>query len=91
MVQNIGSWRNEKDKMKYSMSILYYLYKEVGCQVQFTLGGKSPWGLLRDVSSVETPYSELSDVDFSEQPWFQLMCCAVCLLHSHNFRRWIKV
>ena len=33
MVQNIGSWQNEKDEMKYSMSILYYLYKEVGCQM----------------------------------------------------------
>ena len=21
-----------------------------------------------------------------KQPWLQLMCCAICLLHSHNFR-----
>jgi len=21
-----------------------------------------------------------------EQPWLQLMCCAICLLHGHNFR-----
>jgi len=49
MVQNTGGWWNEKDVMKYSMSILYYLYQEVGHQVQFTLGGKSLWGLLRDV------------------------------------------
>jgi len=21
-----------------------------------------------------------------EQPWLQLMCCTICLPHSHNFR-----
>ena len=26
-----------------------------------------------------------------EQPWLQLMCCAVCLLHSRNFRCWEEV
>ena len=30
---------------------------------------------------------ELSDVDFPEQPWLQLMYCAICLLYDCNFRR----
>jgi len=42
MVQNTGGWRNEKDVMKYSMSILYYLYQEVGHQVQ--TGRQKPMG-----------------------------------------------
>ena len=26
-----------------------------------------------------------------EQPWLQLMCCAICLLHGCNFRWWEEV
>jgi len=26
-----------------------------------------------------------------ERPWLQLMCCAICLLHGHNFGCWEEV
>ena len=40
---------------------------------------------------METLYDKLSNMDFPEQSWLQLICCTICLLHSHNFRRWIEV
>jgi len=61
------------------------------CQVWFTLEGKSLWGWLGNILSMETLYKELSDVDFLEQPWLQLICCTIYLLCGYNFRRWNKV
>ena len=56
------------------------------CYAQLTLGGKSPQSQLRNIQSVETLSNKLSDMDLSEQSWLQLICYAVCLLHSNNFR-----
>ena len=33
---------------------------------------------------VRRMYSEMSGL--VEQPWLQLMCCAICLPHDRNFR-----
>ena len=36
---------------------------------------------------MKTLYNELGDTDFPEQPWLQLICYTIYLLHGHNFRR----
>ena len=34
--------------------------------MQFTLGGKSPQGWLRNVQNMKTPYNKLGDTNFLE-------------------------
>ena len=34
-----------------------------------------------EVHRIDSEWSRLV-----EQPWLQLMCCTICLLHGHNFR-----
>ena len=60
----------------------------IQCQVQFALEGESPWSWLRYAYSVETSCNELGDMDLSEQPWPQLMCCVSYKPYGHNFREW---
>jgi len=40
---------------------------------------------------VEVHRMDLEMSGLVEQPWLQLMCCAVCLLHGHNFRWWEEI
>ena len=49
--------------------------------------GESLQSWLRYIHSVKTLYSELSDVDLSEQPWPQLMYYTSYKLCGYNFRR----
>ena len=60
----------------------------VNYQAQFALEGESLQSWLRYVQSVETSCDELSDVNLSEQPWPQFMCCASYKLCGSNFREW---
>jgi len=41
-------------------------------------------GMVHTGVEVRRMDSEMSGL--VERPWLQLMCCAVCLLHGHNFR-----
>jgi len=71
---------------KTACYIVFQLHVLLLCYAQFTLGDKSPQGQLRNVQSVETLFNKLSDMDLSEQSWLQLICYAVCLSYSNNFR-----
>jgi len=46
-------------------------------------------GMVHTGVEVHRMDSEMSGL--VEQPWLQLMYCAVCLLHGHNFRWWEEV
>ena len=41
-------------------------------------------GIVHTRVEVHRMDSEMSGL--VERPWFQLICCTVCLLHGHNFR-----
>ena len=58
--------------------IIQLHHNVLACQMWFTPGWKS--------TEMDSEMSGLV-----EQPWLQLMCCAVCLLHGCNFRCWEEV
>ena len=54
---------------------------------------ESKW---KDVSGVVHTRVEVHQMDSEmsglvEQPWLQLICCAICLPHDRNFRCWEEV
>ena len=70
----------------FYIRLAYSIYTIWCCQVQLTPKGKSPQSWLRNVQSAETLYNELSDINFLEQLWLQLMCYTIYLLCGCNFR-----
>ena len=72
------------------MSTFQCKFNHVNCQAQFALEGGSLWNWLEHAQSVETSCDELGDVDLSEQPQPQLMCCASYKPHGCNFREWSR-
>ena len=55
-------------------------------QAQFALEGESLQSWLGYTQNIEIICDKLGDMNLSEQPWPQLMCCAFYKSHGHNFR-----